>query len=141
MRLLILAALPIAALFAQEAPPPPAEQAQPKTEAPTVPAWSAKPTAVTPKPLDPAVKAVLERTLRELREGRRPVAIVTAPGSQGRFITLPRRSQPCAVPLTNMLHPVPAGSAPNPLPVIPGDPGAVPLKEVTVPAPSCDDVK
>jgi hypothetical protein len=60
MRFLILAALPVAALLAQA--PPPAEQAQQKTETQTEtapPAQAGKPTK-----LDPAAKAAAEERLR-----------------------------------------------------------------------------
>lgn len=132
MRFAIIAALPVAALLAQT--PPPAEQSQPKTEAPPT-------QGVKPPHFDALSKSQRDSVREKLQKllNARPGGLVdTAPGAQ--TIAL-RPGQPCAVPLTNMLHAAPARSALDPLPVTPGSPGAVPLKEVPLPAPSCDDVK
>jgi hypothetical protein len=135
MRLLILAVLPVAALLAQA--PPPSEPAQPKTETPAEaapPAQAGKPTK-----LDPAVKAALERKLKEiLEQGQGKPTLNLGKGS---WVIARRPGQPCAVPLQNTLRAAAAQPSPDPLPVTPGSPGAVPLEEVSKPAPSCDDVK
>jgi len=163
MRFLIFAALPVAALLAQA--PPPAEQTQPRTEPP--PTQVGKPKKLDPaakaaaeerlrklleqghgqlalppptqagKPmkLDDATRAMAKLKLQLADTWQRPVNVTT-----GTQVTVLRPGQPCAVPLTNTLR-APAQPPPDPLPVTPGSPGAVPLQEVSKPAPSCDDVK
>ena len=137
MRFAIIAALPVAALLAQA--PPPAEQSQPKTEAP---AEAAPPAQVENSPhpdaLSKSQRDAAREKLQKLLNARPTGVYVTTPGA--RTIEL-RPGQSCAVALTNMLHAATARSAPDPLPVTPGSPGAVPLKEIPLPAPSCDDVK
>ena len=134
MRFLILAALPVAALLAQA--PPPAEQAQQKTETQTEAAPPAQPGK--PTKLGPAAKSATEERLKKLLE-QGPVKPALGLGKV-RLVVHLRPGQLCAVPLKNMLHTALAQPFPAPLPVTPGDPGAIPLKDVYVPVPSCDDV-
>jgi hypothetical protein len=136
MRFLILAVFPVAALLAQA--PPAEQQTQPKIETPAEPAPPAQ--AGTPQPLSQsqrdANREKLQKLLNEMN-ARRSSAIVTPPAAG---IVALRLGQPCSVPLKN-IHPAPAKTAPEPLPVTPGNPGAVSLTPVPLPAPSCDDVK
>jgi hypothetical protein len=147
MRFLILAALPVAALLAQARPP--AEQAQQNTQA----SGEASPPAQAAKPAIPnAAKPLLSKKqlLSHLWDGfwsRSSGPHLTgasdlgfAPGV-GPRIVVRRPSQPCAVSLKNTLRDGPAKPISDPLPVVPGSPGAVPLKEASLPAPSCDDGK
>jgi hypothetical protein len=139
MRILILAVLPLAALLAQA--PPSAEPAQPTTEAPA----EAAPPAQAGQPTKPQALSKSQRDANRQRlqkfwnelNARRSEATVTTPGAQ--FFEL-RPGQPCAVPLKNALSAALAKPVPDPLPVTPGNPGAVALKEAPKPAPSCDDV-
>lgn len=55
-----------------------------------------------------------------------------------RLMALNLRPQPCAIPLTNVARP--AGVTPT-IRRVPRTNARLPMKEVTPPAPSCDDVK
>lgn len=54
-------------------------------------------------------------------------------------VPAPAPRRPCAIPLTNLLRPSPAGSPIRRIPI--PDRKQAPMKEVPLPAPSCDDVK
>ena len=147
MRFLILAALPVAALLAQA--PPWAEQAQQSTQASgeaSPPAQAAKPAIPDAAKLHLSKKQLLSHLWDDFwsRSSGPHLTGVSdlgfAPGAGPRIVVrLPGR--PCAVALKNTLRDAPAKPVTDPLPVTPGSPGAVPLKEATLPAPSCDDVK
>jgi hypothetical protein len=129
MRFLILALFPFAALLAQT--PPPSDPAPPKIEG--------RAKAAPPAPLSQSQRDANLDKLRKLLDkmsARHSAAIVDP---REAVILALRPGRPCAVPLQNTLHPAPA--QPAPLPVTPGDSGAVSLKPVPLPAPSCDDVK
>ncbi len=49
-----------------------------------------------------------------------------------------RPNQPCAVPLTNVLKP---SAQPEPMIIPTPSPDGFPIRQVPLPAPSCDDVK
>jgi len=131
MRFLILALFPFAALLAQT--PPPSDPAAPEIDGPAK--------AAPPAPLPQSQRDANLDKLRKLLDkmnARRPTAIVDP--REAAILAL-RPNRPCAVPLQNTLHSAPAQPAPAPLPVTPGDSGAISLKPVPLPAPSCDDVK
>jgi hypothetical protein len=84
-----------------------------------------------PKPLPPAMQDAIRKFTLEITSGSASVKsklVVTVPQPQAKT---------CAIPLKNMLR----GATPTRMPVVVPPPDKFQIKEVQVPAPSCDDMK
>jgi hypothetical protein len=113
----MLMAVSVGLAAAQEPAKPPAEPSK---------AEEKKPEEKTPAPEASKAFEALERALRQARQAK-------GPAPQG----------PCAIPLLNVLKPVPGSTTvkPDPMIIVPKGSPHPSKDEVGVPAPSCDDVK
>jgi hypothetical protein len=133
MRWILIAPLAGAALFAQTPAPEP-EKSQ---------AVEVKPEAAAPPPDEQQAKSKRDeervRRLQSLAERlsakRGAVNVVT----NGKIALAP--GQPCAIPLKNVLPEAAATADEKMIVPVPKSPPRFPAREVSPPAPSCDDVK
>ncbi len=94
-------------------------------------------TSAIPKPLPPTLQNAFRNYFQKLEVGtppKTPAPLVVVPG-----LTIVPQAKTCAVPLTNLLK----NTKPVPLSLRNFKPGpnGFHMKEVQVPAPSCDDKK
>ncbi len=138
MRWILIAPLAAMSLCAQTPAPepesPPAVQVKPETAAPPSTQQQERLDALKER-----LKEALKQRLEETPEGR-PRKMTITLNERGKMALAP--SQRCAIPLKNVLPEAAAKADEKMIIPVPQDgPVKLHIKEISPPAPSCDDVK